>query len=340
MTSPSTMRAIRLHRFGGPEVLALEEIPTPQPGSGEILIRIETAAVNYADLMRRRNDPYPFPTPLPFVPGGEVAGTVERLGDGVDGPPIGTPVFAVLGRDGSGGYAEHAVTAAAQVIPIPPGVGADEASTIMVAGTTAVLALREAGRLAAGETVLLPGAAGGVGSYAVQIAKRHGARVIAAAGTTAKREAALALGADHVVDSAAADWPERVRDLTDGRGADVVLEATGGPDGAASLRCLAPFGRLVVIGATSGQPIELDAGATRSLLYDPALNQAVTGFNVGLYFGLRPDVAVAAVTELCQDVADGRVKVSIGHVLPLAEAAEAHRLLEARQVIGKVVLHP
>jgi NADPH:quinone reductase-like Zn-dependent oxidoreductase len=330
-----------MHRFGAPDVLVVEEIPTPSAGPGQLLIKVEAAAVNYADLMRRRNDPYPFPTALPFTPGGEVAGTVAALGAGVTGPPVGTPVFALVGHDGSNGYAQYAVANAPQVIPIPAGLSVEVASALVVAGATAMLTLREGGRLQPGERVLVQAAGGGVGGYAVQLAKRLGAGlVIAAASTAEKRAHALALGADHAVDYGEADWPAQVRALTDGHGADLVLEMSGGPRLEQSLRCLAPFGRLVVYGMASREAAPLSAQALQGLLYAPAPNQALLGFNVGLWFALRPQQAAAALGALIELVAAGQVQVPIGAVLPLTAAAEAHRLIERRQAIGKVILKP
>jgi NADPH:quinone reductase-like Zn-dependent oxidoreductase len=334
------MKAVRIHTHGSPDVLTIEDVATPTPGPGQILLRVESAAVNYADLMRRRDDPYPFPTTLPFTPGGEVAGTVEGLGEGVDAPPVGTAVFALVGNDGSNGYAQYAVANAAQVIPIPPGLSSDEAAGIVVAGATALLTLTEVGELAAGETVLVEGAGGGVGSYAIQIAKLLGATVVAAASTSSKRDTALALGADHVVDYTQPDWVEQVRTLTTGRGVDVVLETAGGPIFDDALRVLAPFGRIVVAGMASGTPLHLDEATTRAFFYDPALNQSLRSFNVGLYFGLRPQTAIAALQTLIGYVATGRVKVPLSRTYPLAEAADAHRLIEDRQSTGKIILKP
>ncbi|HXV92748.1 MAG TPA: zinc-binding dehydrogenase [Pseudonocardia sp.] len=334
------MKAVRAHRHGAPDVLVVEDVPTPRPGAGEILVRVESAAVNYADLVRRRNDPYPFPTTLPYTPGSEVAGTVEELGAGVEGPPPGTSVFALVGADGSTGYAQYAVAAAPQVVPIPPGLTPDEAAAVVVAGTTALLTLTEVGRLAAGETVLIEGAGGGVGGFAVQIAKLLGATVVAAAATPARRAAARALGADHVVDYTAPGWTDAVREATGGRGADVVLEIAGGTTFTDALSVLAPFGRVVVAGMAGRTPLRLDDDTVRSLFYDPALNQSLRTFNLGAYFGLAPGTAVGALRTLVEHVAAGRVTVPVGLVLPLSRAAEAHRLVEERRTTGKVVLKP
>ena len=335
------MQAIRIHQHGGPEVLRLEELPTPAPGPGEVLIRVTSAAVNFSDTMRRRDDPYPFPTTLPFVPGGEVAGTVEALGEGVDGPAPGTRVLALAGPDGSTGYAQFATADARRVVPVPAGIDDDVASTVLVAGVTPLLMLVETARLQPGESVLVPAAAGGVGSYAVQLARALGAgTVVALAGTEAKRKAALALGADHALDPADPRWPDAVREHTAGRGVDVALEATGTGELERTLGVLAPFGRLVVYGFASRTPGSLGPDALEALLYRPALNQSITGFNVGAFFVLRPDVAGPAVGRLLGMLAAGTLTVPIHRQLPLAEAAEAHRLMEARELHGKVVLKP
>ena len=335
------METIRAHRFGPPDVLVLEEVPVPRPGPGQILIKVESAGVNFSDVKRRRNDSYPFPTPLPYTPGGEVAGTVEALGEGVEGPPLGTPVFGLVGGDGSNGYAQFALANAPGVVPIPPGVSADVASGLVIAGSAAVLILRESARLQVGETVFVPGAAGGVGGYAVQIAKLLGAAtVIGAASTPEKRAAVLALGADHAVDYSRADWPDRVREVTNGGGVDVALEMGGGALFEQSLACLAPFGRIVVYGSSSGEPLRLGAEGIEGLFYNPSPNQSLVSFNLGLWFGMRPEVAVGALRTLIGFVASGQVQVPIGHVLPLRRAAEAHRMLEGRQTTGKIVLKP
>lgn len=335
------MKVVRAHAFGPPDVLVVEDIPTPQPGAGQVLVKVESATVNYADVMRRGNVPYPFPTALPYIPGSEVAGTVAALGEGVEGPPIGTAVFALVGSDGSTGYAEYALAQAEQVIPIPPSLGVDEAAALVVAGSTAMLTLTEVAQLQAGESVLVQGAAGGVGSYTVQIAKLLGAgMVIGAASTPAKRELALALGADHVVDYTRPDWTDAVLDLTGGRGVDVLLETTGGAGFGRRLTTLAPFGRVVVSGMTSREPLQFDAETILRFFYTPSLNQSLRVFNLGLFFGLRPQAAVAALQALIGYAASGQVKVQIGDVLPLERAAEAHRLLETRQTTGKIILKP
>jgi NADPH:quinone reductase len=335
------MRAIQMTEPGGPEVLRLVEAPTPVPGPGEVLIRVDAAAVNFADVMRRRGDAYPIPTPSPFVPGSEVAGTVAAVGDGVDHLPVGTAVFGIVGVDPSGGYAEFAVASASNIIPIPPGLEPDVAAGIVVAGLTATMVLAEAAKVVDGDSVFVPAAAGGVGSYAVQIAELLGAGdVIAAASTPDKREIALKLGADHAVDYSAANWTQTVRELTGDRGVDVALEMSGPASLNKTLGILAPFGRLVVYGAVNGTTAELDRAALLGLLYDPQPNQSLTSFNLGVWFQYRASAAVACLERLVGWIATGQLVTPSVLALPLADAAEAHHLLETGSTTGKVVLKP
>lgn len=335
------MKAIQMTEQGGPEVLTLVDVPDPVAGPGEVLIRVGAASVNFSDVMRRRGDDYPVPTPSPFTPGAEVSGTVAALGDGVEGPAVGTEVFAMVGADGSGGYAELALAHAPNVIPVPAGLDADTAAGIVVAGLAATLMLTESLGVTPGQSVFIPAAAGGVGSYAVQIAKLLGAApVIAGASTAAKREIASGLGADHVIDYTAADWADRVRELTGGQGVDAALEMTGGARLAQTLEALAPFGKMVVFGSVSGDVGTLDEKAIKPWLYDPAPNKSILGFNLGPWFASRLPVAVTALQQLVGWVASGELEVTVSGKLPLAEAAEAHRLLEKGATTGKLVLKP
>lgn len=330
----TTMKAVRIHAFGGPDMLTVEERPVPQAGPGEVLIRIDAAAVNYADVVRRRNGPYPHTTQLPATLGIEVAGTIVALGDGVQGWAPGAPVFAVL-PNALGGYAQYAVAPAATVVPVPAGMDADVACTLVVSGVTALQMLRDVARLQPGETVFIPAAAGGVGGYALQVARLLGAgRIIAAGGTKERRADAIRLGATDTVDSGLANWSEHVLALTDGRGADVVLEMVGGPFFDQSLAALAPFGRLVVYGQVGETAAQLDP------LVLQGRNQSVAGYYVGGWFAGRREEAVEALKALVGHVLSGRLQVQIGHALPLHQASEAHRLIEARQARGKIVLKP
>ena len=335
------MKAIQMTERGGPEVLELVEVTDPVAGPGQILIRVTAASVNFSDVMRRRGDDYPVPTSLPFTPGGEVSGTVAALGEGVDGPAVGTEVFALVGADGSGGYAELAVAYAPNVIPVPDGLDTDAAAGIIVAGLAATLMLTESLSVQQGQSVFIPAAAGGVGGYAVQIAKLLGASpVIAGASTPAKRETAASLGADHVIDYTAADWAGQVRVLTDGVGVDAALEMAGGPRLAQTLGTLAPFGKMVVFGSVSGDVGTLDEQAIKPWLYDPAPNQSILGFNLGPWFESRLPVAISALHQLVGWVSSGQLTVPVSRRLPLADAAEAHRLLESGATTGKLVLKP
>jgi NADPH2:quinone reductase len=341
---PSTMLAIQAAGPGGPDVLRPVPLPVPAPGPGEILIRVAAVAVNFSDVMRRRGQAYPFPTSFPYTPGSEVAGTVAALGSGVAGPAVGTPVSAVCGvglRMGTSGYAQFALAAAPAVSPLPPGLDPAVACGLVVNGATAVLALEACARVSPGETVLVQGATGGVGSYAVQLARRLGAgRVIAGIGDRAKAGAARALGADAVVVYSEPGWTTEVLALTGERGADVVLEMAGGPVFTASLGLLAPFGRMVVYGDASGQGHAIDHAAARRLFAEPMAGASIVVCNLGMFFAHRPAVAGAAIGTVVQALMAGSITAPPLATLPLTEAAQAHRRLESRAVVGKLVLDP
>ncbi len=276
----------------------------------------------------------PFPTPFPYIPGGEVAGTVEALGAGVRAPEVGTRVFTLVGGDGSTGYAQYALAEAAQTVPIPGDLDIDVAAGL-IAGSTAMLALVDVMDLQPGQRVLIEAAGGGVGAYAVQIATHLGAEVVALASTPDKRAAALAAGATRSIDPTAPGWAEEV-----GAPVDAVLHSAGPSTFATELGLLAPFGTMVVIGNAEGLPLRIEEGTVTDLLYAPALNKRLVAFNVGLFFGLRPDRAQAALGRLIGLVLEGVVTPRVGHVLPLSEAAQAHRLLESRRSHGRIVLKP
>ncbi|HDR9485903.1 TPA: NADPH:quinone oxidoreductase family protein [Burkholderia aenigmatica] len=325
------MKAVRFHKTGGPETLVYEDVPDPSLADDEVLIRVEAAGVNFADVMRRRGDDYPEPSPTPFTLGAEVAGTIAAVGKAVTSLPVGTPVMAA---PGAGGYAQYARVPAGIVIPLPPGLDAVRASALVAHGLTAALVLRKAARLLPGETVLVEAAAGGVGSLAVQLAKLYGAgKVIAAASTPAKRALAESLGADATVDYTAPDWASQVRALTNDKGVDIVLETAGGDNLAEAFKSMASFGRLIFIGQSSG----------KSSLIDPwtltVPNHTITSFYVGAYLAFS-ELIQSTLSELIGLVLSGKVTLQTETVLPLSQAAEAHRLLEGRHTTGKVVLQP
>lgn len=329
------MKAVVMNQYGGPEVLGIESVDVPIPGPGQVLIRVEAVSVNYADIVRRRNDPYPVPTPLPAILGGEVAGFVEKLGEGVEGFSEGQRVFALLGGGGKGGYAQYAVADIQQVLEIPSDLDFDVACTLVVAGVTAYQMLKDVARIEPGETVFIPGALGGVGSYALQLARVFGAgQIIVGASTAERRAEAVRRGADHAIDYTKSDWHVEVKRLTEGRGADVVLDMAGGKVFEQSLEALAPFGRLVVFGTASGTPGNV---SSRRLL---PLSQTVSGYYVSRWFAGRPQAALHAFHALVALIQEGSIKVSIGARLSLEEVGAAHEIMQSRQAEGKIVLKP
>jgi NADPH:quinone reductase len=335
------MQAIQMTETGGPEVLRVVEVPDPTPAPGEVLIKVESAAVNFADVTRRRGDPFDLPTPLPFTPGIEVAGTVVALGEGVEGPAVGSAVFGMAGPYANGGYAEFAIAQQANVIPAPEGMDPDVATSLLAVGLTATLMLTEVGQVGEGSTVFIPAAAGGLGSYAVQIAKALGAtQIIAGASTEEKRQIALRAGADHALDYRAAGWPETVLELTDGRGVDVALEMTGPEHLGETARILAPFGRMIVFGSVAGRHASIDGADLNTVLYAPAFGTALFGFNLTSWFIYRFDATVAALQRLIGWISDGTIAGPAVQTFPLSQAAEAHRLLETGAATGKLVLKP
>jgi NADPH2:quinone reductase len=336
------MKAIQMTETGGPDVLRLTEIPDPTPGPGEILIKVESAAVNFADVTRRRGDPFDLPTPLPFTPGIEVAGTVVALGEGVEGPPVDSTVFGMAGAYANGGYAELAVAQQANVIPAPDGLDPDVAASLLAVGLTATLMLTEVGHVGASSTVFIPAAAGGLGSYAVQVAKALGAaKIIGGASTPQKRQIALDSGAHHAVDYRGPGWTDEVLELTDGRGVDLALEMTGPEHLGETARILGPFGRMIVFGAVAGRnSTHVNGADLDGILYAPAFGQSISGFNLTSWFMHRLDPTVGALQRLIGWVADGTIAGPPIEAFPLAEAAETHRLLENGESTGKLILKP
>jgi NADPH2:quinone reductase len=315
------MRAIQQKEFGGPEVLELVELPTPEPADGEVLVRVSRAGMNFADTHQRRND-YLAPQQLPLVPGGEVAGVREDTGE------------RVVALSGTGGYAEYAIAQEPLTFPIPEGVDDGTALALLIQGLTAWHLYRTCGRVAPGESVAVVAAAGGVGSLAVQLGKPMGAgRVIALASTQAKRDLALELGADAAIDSDPEGLKERLIEANLGRQVDVVFEMAGGPVFDACLAALAPFGRLVVYGIASGTGNEVH---TRKLL---GRSRAVIGFWLMHCFG-RPQMIDEALADLFDRAARGELRAVVGATYPLSEARQAQIDLAERRTTGKLLLDP
>jgi len=324
------MKAIRIHQTGGPEVAEVEEVETPTPDKGQVLIRVAAAGVNFTDILARQGiyTTRESALELPAVLGTEVAGTVVGLGEGVTSPHLGTRVAALV----HGGYAEYAVAVEGLVYPLPPQVDFDAAVAYLVQGVTAWQILCDSGRFTIGEQVLVHSGAGGVGTLAIQLAKVFGAsRVIATAGSARKRDLAASLGADVCIDYTGPDWWREVLAATGDRGADVILDAVGGDVGEQSLSCLAPFGRLVEYGVASGR---LASFAGSQLMHR---NQSVTGYWLTSRLA-ADDASAQIVAHLLELAAEGKITSVVQHVFPLEEAAEAHRAVADRRTVGKVVL--
>jgi NADPH2:quinone reductase len=323
------MRAIQYRAAGGPEVITLEQVAVPQPGKGEVLVKVGAAGVNYADIARRYNR-YLEATPFPYIPGVEFAGTIMALGP--DAPEhdwlrVGA---RVVGMCPSGGYAEYVAAPARMLAPAPAGPSDAELVALPVQGVTAYHLLKTSGRLAQGETVLINAAGGGVGVLAIQVARLLGAgKILAAAGTDDKGELARSLGADEFINYRTEHLTERVRALTEGKGADVILEPVGGDIYAQSEAALAPFGRIVTFGQASGKRGEVDPARLMRR------NAAVIGF----WLATLPGQMVAeAMQALGVWLAEDKLRIVVGAAYPLAEAAQAQTDMEARRTHGKLAL--
>jgi putative PIG3 family NAD(P)H quinone oxidoreductase len=323
------MKAIVIDGFGGPEVLRWGEVPDPQPGPGEALVRVVASAVNRADVAQRQGN-YPPPPGAPEHPGLECSGTVERLGDGVEGWQVGDEVCALLA---GGGYAELVAVPAGQLLPKPSNIGLVEAAALPEVTCTVWNNVVQLARLAEGEVLLVHGGSSGIGTMAIQVGVLRGATVAVTAGSSAKLDACKALGASILVDYREQDFVDGVRRQTDGHGADVVLDPIGAAYLARNLDVLAMDGRLANIGLQKGRTAELDLGLVM------AKRLTITGTGLRARPHEQKAAIVAAVRkELWPAIEDGRVTPVIDQVLPMSEAAEAHRLLEASGHIGKILL--
>jgi NADPH2:quinone reductase len=327
------MKAVRIHETGGPEVLGVEEVGVPAPGPDELLIRVGAAGVNFTDVMARQGvylSPGAAPE-LPAILGTEVAGVVAAAGPGAPGELVGRRVIAFV----RGGYAEYAIALPALVTELPPGVDLAEATAFLVQGVTAWQLLRDCGRVRPGESVLVHAAAGGVGTLAVQLAKLWGAgRVIATASSEEKRALALELGADAAVDTTPEGLCHRLREANGGAKVDVVLEMAGGPAFTESFRALGRFGRLVAYGNASREVVSI----TNTDIQQHS--RAVIGYWLVDCLADPAGMIAAPLASLFELVQAGELKPIVGGTYPLAEAARAHRELEARKTTGKLVLDP
>jgi len=343
------LKAVVVRQHGGPEVLLSEDRPLPEPGPGEVRLRVRAVALNHLDVWVRRGVPgHPFP--LPIVPGCDVAGVVDALGPGTAGPfkPGDAALVApgiscgacaacslgddhlcrdygILGETRDGGCAEAVVVPARNLLPHPAGLAPEMAAAIPLVFLTAWHMVVERARVRPGETMLVHAAGSGVSSAAIQIGKVIGARVFATAGTDAKAEKARALGADEAINYREKDFSAEIRRLTAKRGVDAIVDHVGPDTWEKNIRSLARGGRLVLCGSTSGFEVRTDA---RFLFFK---NLSVLGSTMGSRGELH------RVLEL---VGQGRLRPVVDSVLPLAEVAEGHRRLEAREAFGKIVLVP
>lgn len=322
------MKAIVCKAWGKPDDLVYETVPDPTPGTGEVLISVKTAGVNFADTLMIAGQ-YQVKPPLPFIPGFEVAGEVLALGEGVMGLSVGTRVAGFIEH---GAFAEKVSAPASSVIPIPETMEDKMAAGFMVTYGTAHVALAHRGRLREGETLLVHGASGGVGLAAVELGKLMGATVIATASTAQKLELCAQYGADHLINYREEDFVPKVKELTNGKGADIIFDPVGGEVFEKSLRCVAWEGRVLVIGFASGMIPKASANLVL------VKNCAVVGVYWGAYGQKEPEVLSNSLQTLMDWHAQGKLKPHISKTYPLEAASEALSDLAERRSKGKLVL--
>ena len=312
----------------GVDALTWKELPTPAPKAQEVLVKIEAASLNFPDLLIVQNK-YQMKPPLPFVPGSEYAGTVEAVGEGVTHLKVGQRVACL---SGTGGFATHAIAPAALCMPLPPGFPAVDAAAFIMIYATSWHALIDRAQLKSGETVLVLGAAGGVGTAAIQIAKAAGARVIAAASTDDKCALCKSIGADATINYSQENLRDSIKTLTDGKGPDVIYDPVGGDFAEPAFRSIAWRGRYLVVGFASGPIPALPLNLT--LLKGASL--------VGVFWGdfarREPKANAAMMGELAQWDAQGKVKPVIDSTMPMAELKAAYAHMGSRGVKGKLLM--
>ena len=322
------MKAIVCEAYGGPEVLAWREVPDPPPpGPGEVMLRLLARGVQYVDVLMAAGT-YQFRPEPPFIPGSEAAGEVLAVGPGVTRFH---PGDQVMSRHRLGAFAERALVPESACESVPAGLSLEQAGVFRAAHATAYHALLQRGRLASGEWVLIHGAAGGIGIAAIQVAKLMGARVIATAGTEAKRAACLEEGADHAIPYAGG-FLDAVKALTGGRGVDIVYDPIGAGVTEDSLRCLAWGGRLLILGFLGGGPANIRSN------YLLIKGIEAIGVRIGGLQEANPALAEANARDLARLAGEGKLRPRISHRFPLERAADALRAVTARAVIGKAVL--
>ena len=322
------MKAIQIHETGGPEVLKLADLPIPQPGPGQVLIRVEAVGVNFIEIYFRKGT---YKAALPFTPGSEAAGTVEELGPGVTGFAAGDAVASVSVL---GSYAEYALVPSASLVKVPAGLSMQQAAAALLQGMTAHYLSHSTYPLKAGETALIHAGAGGVGLLLTQMASRLGARVITTVSTAAKAKLSLDAGAADVILYMEKDFVEEVKRLTGGKGVDVVYDSVGRTSFEGSLNCLRPRGLLALFGASSGPvpPFDLIQLSGKGSLF-------ITRPTLWHYVATRAELEWRA-SDVLGWAAKGELKLRTEFVYPLSEAAQAQIDLEARKTTGKILLEP
>jgi len=323
------MKAIRVHKFGGPEVLQLDEVPDPKPGPGQVLVRVRAAGVNPVDTYVRSGSYAMLPTP-PYIPGNDAAGVVETLGAGVTRFQKGDRVYVVRTTTQLGGtYAELAVCDASMVHPLPSSVSFSQGAAVSVPYGTAYRGLHHKAHARPGESLLVHGASGGVGIAAVQLGRAHGLTVIGTAGSERGRKLVQEHGAHHVLDHATPDYLRRLMELTDGRGADVILEMLANVNLQKDLDVVARFGRIVVIGNRGS--IEINPRGTMGK------DAAIIGLAL---WNASPEEMASIHAAIGAGLSNGALRPVIGQELPLKEAARAHEAVLKPGAYGKIVLIP
>jgi NADPH2:quinone reductase len=322
------MKAWRVHAWSEPETMAFEEVATPEPAPGQIRIRNRAAALNFFDILQVQGK-YQVKPPFPFTPGAEVAGIVDALGPGVNTFREGE---AVMAMPHGGGLAEYSVSKASSVFAMPVGMQFEEAAAMPIVYHTSYFALQHRTVLRPGEWMVVHAGASGVGMSAIQIGKALGAHVIATAGSTGKLEFAKAQGADHALDYTDAGWVDRVKEITGSRGADVIYDPVGGDVFDLSSKCIAPEGRLLVIGFASGRIPSM--AANRVLLK----NMSLVGVLWGGHVQMHPEYPATVHPALMELYKAGKIRPAVGASYPLSEAPRGMRDLADRKVMGKAVL--
>ena len=329
------MRALLSTAVGGPETLQLTDLPAPAPGKGQLLVRVKVCAINYPDVLIIE-DKYQFKPPRPFAPGGEIAGTVEAVGEGVEGWAEGDRLIAMIGH---GGLAEKVLVSAAQALPLPPERSFEEGSALILTYATSIHALLDRGRLKEGQTLLVLGAAGGVGLAAVELGKAYGARVIGAVSSEEKAEAAKAAGADEVIvyprgpfdKEGSKALAQMFKDAVGPNGADVVYDPVGGDYAEPALRSIAWEGRYLVVGFPAGIP-RLPLNLTLLKSCD------VCGVFWGAFAARDPQANAVHIRTLFRLWDEGKIGPKVSRTWPLERAGDAIAHMAARQAVGKLVV--